>query len=263
MNSAKKTKEKAFYIWEGIYKKFEEAPNYGEGFESDRWLRALKKKTLTMIKAPRNGYKEMLGEKNRNASLSILIATLLKDQKHISVLDFGGGLGIDYFQAIQNLPIKDRGRIDFHVVENERVCRLGKKLFGKIKKIKFSDSLPTSFKPDIIHISSSLPCVNEWQKLLEKFVKYKPRYFLFLDLHAGNFPTYASVQNYYGSKMPCWFFNLNQVIKLMDKLGYKPLFVSRFVGYYLGIQQEAPQGNFPKKFRAGHTYNLLFSKNRR
>jgi hypothetical protein len=63
--------------------------------------------------------------------------------------------------------------------------------------------------------------------------------------------------------MACWFFNVNDVVGVLYKLGYKLSFKSRFIGPYLGIEQEAPQDNFPKKFRIGHSYNLLFAKNQR
>jgi len=73
-------------------------------------------------------------------------------------------------------------------------------------------------------------------------------YILLADVPAGKMPTYATVQNYYGSKIPHWFFNLNEMINAMAAIKYKLLFKSAYIGKRLGIEQPMPQDNFPELY---------------
>lgn len=83
---------------------------------------------------------------------------------------------------------------------------------------------------------------------------------LFTDLTAGKIPTYVSVQNYYDSKIPVWFFNIDEILKEVEKLGFKVALCSPRLSPFFGKLQEIPQNNFPEKYRLKNSCNLLISK---
>jgi len=112
-------------------------------------------------------------------------------------------------------------------------------------------------------LCSSLQYVEDWKGLIGDLARYGAEYLLLVDLPAGDIPTYATVQNYYESKIPYWFFNVKDVIDSVTGAGFKLLFKSTYIGERLGKEQPLPQKNFPEEYRAGDSCNLLFGKDKR
>jgi putative methyltransferase (TIGR04325 family) len=128
--------------------------------------------------------------------------------------------------------------------------------------VTFHSSLPDEIeKVDIVHIESALQYINEWQKILADLARYAPEFYLFTNLPAGDIPTYATTQQYYGSRIPYWFFNLDEVVTVISNLGYSLVFQSAFIHRILDKEQKYPQANFPEHLRLGHSCNLLFRRN--
>lgn len=247
------------YIWEGVYKNFSEVPVCGEGYEGERWASAsLSKitKYLALAKTP-GTVSEVVAY---NASLLPFLTALVSQQAgKVRILDFGGGLGFTYLPVIHSLT--GSASVDYHIVENENICTLGAQVFGNNERIHFHSALTDDLRDmDIVHLGSSLHYVEQWQALIGKLSNLNPKYFLLTDLTAGDFPTYVTAQNYYGSKIPSWFFNITEVIDHMASRGFSLLFRSKHIGTYLGKQQECPQENFPNHLRIGHTCTLLFCR---
>ena len=116
---------------------------------------------------------------------------------------------------------------------------MGNKLFKYNKRIKFLSELPKTVSGiDIIHVGSALQYVENWRKMLKEFVRLKPSYILFTDLQAGDIPTYVTVQNYYDSKIPVWFFNISDIIKEFDGFNYKLVFKSTFRGSFFEKERD-------------------------
>lgn len=246
----------SFNIWEGIYNDFRECPSIGDGYESDTWVSRSAEKV-----------KKILDEAGQNKPVSsdpesllpFLTAMVLEKTKEISILDFGGGIGCTYMSVISRC--EKNHHIDFHIVESKKVCDEGTRIFKDDGRVHFYISLPPKTKTmDLVHLGSSIHYIEDWRSLLKKLSEYKPLYFLFEDVPAGAISTYATVQNYYGSKIPCWFFNIDEIICTMESLKFKLLYRSPYAGIYLGQKQKVPQNNFPEEYRIGDTCNLLFAK---
>ncbi len=246
-------------IWEGIYKSFKEAPVVGKGFNSDQWIRSSRKKALKLLANLKR--KKTIPEvvAYRTSLLPFLAALMNSKSGKIKILDFGGGLGITYIQVISSLVNNEN--IEYHIVENEKICKEAERIFRDDEKVHFHTSLPNnSNEVDIVHLSSSLHYIENWKELIIKLADYQPEYFVFVDLPAGDIPTYVTAQNYYESKIPVWFFNVNEVINVMSSVDFKLLFKSLFIATILGKEQEIPQDNFPKEYRLRNSCNLLFSR---
>jgi putative methyltransferase (TIGR04325 family) len=247
-------------IWEGVYKTFKDAPSSGAGFSGERWVQS----SLEKINAVRQDAQKkgtVLSVTQYRASLLPLVAAIaLNELKGVKILDFGGGIGFLYYQVLNGLPHTEN--FEFHIIEIDALCELGKQYFEDEQHIFFHPSLPREegLTFDIIHMGSSLHYYEEWEDLLSRLCRYQPRYFLFTDLPAGDIPTFATVQNYYTSKIPVWFFNIDEVINAMKRENYFLIFKSAFAATLLGQEREIPQDNFEERYRIGHTCNLLFAK---
>jgi putative methyltransferase (TIGR04325 family) len=111
------------------------------------------------------------------------------------------------------------------VIENEAVCLVGRRLYGPDDTITFMSALPGDIPAlDIVHCRSALQYVDDYQALLRRLLRYRPRFALFLELAAGNIPTYATAQlNLRGSVIACWFHSLDEIVGIARDEGYAPL----------------------------------------
>ncbi len=242
-------------LWQGIYRDFREVPASGRQFDGDIWIqktRAYTEATLAVAKKQGTIPTQVTGE---HMLLPLLAALVCKESNgEISVLDFGGGMGIAYSQLASSL-VNCRS-ITYHVVEREAVCEAGARLFENDKNINFLPQIPSvSPKLDIVYMSSALQYVEDYQGLLKKLTKLGSRYFFFVKLSAGDFPTYATAQqNVPGTTLPYWFINAGEIIEIMAASGYSLIYKS-------ALEQEYDQDNFPDEYRLGRACNLLFSRN--
>lgn len=247
------------HIWSGIYHTFSDVPLVGKGHEGDDWIQNSIKKATEAIELARKKQTVSPVAINRDTQLPLLVALFAVSQDSVTVLDFGGGLGMTYLSVIcaQEHP----ENVDYHILELGSICAAGRKLFRDDAHVHFHTELPDNIRSiDIVHVGSSLQYVEDWKGQLARLASYHPAYFLLEDLYAGEIPTYATAQYYYGSHMPCWFFNIHEVIGVMKSNGYRLQFRSTYMAKILGLEQESPQDNFPKSHRLGHACNLLFVK---
>jgi len=248
-------------IWEGVYASFDQCPDVGPGFESDRWVRQETDRINELLKTVKND-KAIPSVVSYRANLLPFLAAIgaaNSKENRISILDFGGGLGSTYISvaaACANGQV-----VDYHVVDSKSICQAGKRRFKDNPRLHFYDHLPDEIQAvDIICLSSSIQYIEDWKGLLREITKYDPQYILLADLPAGDISTYATVQNHYESKIPHWFFNVTEVIETMTSIDFSLLFKSSYDGTYLGKEQPMPQDNFSDEYQVGKSCNLLFSR---
>lgn len=247
-------KSDSFEIWSGVYKSFGETPSDGEGFESDQWLNASSKKIID-FKSELKSNKKI--NSFNNTVLHVVASLEYPKKGSLKILDFGGGLGITYLQLINSIP--DSEKIDFAIVEGKNVCERGAQTFPEDPRVRFLDSLPArSEKFDILHISSALQYIDQWKELINKLCSYRAKYFVFSDLPAGSAETYATVQQYYDSKISCWFFSEDDVLQEMSNNNYDLIHASLFDAKILGKFSRYPMGNFEDRYQIGKSKNYIF-----
>jgi putative methyltransferase (TIGR04325 family) len=248
-------------IWEGVNRNFTEVTIVGQGFDGETWIGNSLKKIIKMseevagegvLLPPASNYRECL--------LPLIAAMNYNDYGTVRILDFGGGIGFTYYQTIHALTHTEG--IEYHIVERESVCEAGKKFF-RTKKPKpiFLTKLPvTPDKYDIIHLGSSIHYVEEWKQLLAKLCELSLKYLLLVDVPAGNIPTFATAQYYYGSRVPVWFFDIEEILHTVRSFGYEMTYKSVLQPTILGTEQELPMQNFENKYRLKQACNLLFKR---
>lgn len=208
---------KPFYIWEGSYPDFQSAAANakGAGFGSDVYRKRSLQAATECLAALKSDQPIPIPafHKQRSTHLPLTVAMMLGDKEQINILDFGGGLGIGNMTLAESMPA-DLKRIDYTIVEVLEVCQSGMNLHAG-GGVMYTSDLPTATKFDLIHAASSVQYVVHWQDLIAKFSVLKPEYILLSDVFAGAIKSYVTLQNYYESRIPHWFFEFKRTIRYL------------------------------------------------
>lgn len=245
----------SFQIWNGIYCNLQSVPKIGCGFDSQKWLEVSRQNLKIINQNSVDGS----GLALNTTPLHLVVPVLCKSGCVLSILDFGGGLGLTYTHLMSvsagNTSFK------FTVVEGEKVCKEGRRIFKDNENIEFITALPSRKKSfDIVHLGSSIQYIDCWQSLLSELASYEPNYIVFSDVPAASIPTFATSQKYYDSEIPCWFFNEKEFCEHITGLGYELIFQSLYEGNILGRYKGYPLENFPQKYQIGKSRNYIFRK---
>ena len=91
--------DQPFFIWEGVYREWNEAPKEGRGFASPKWLAS----QVSEVESQLNGAEEshdLYASFSRDNVLAAVTATLWPRKSRVKILDFGGGLATTFFLII-------------------------------------------------------------------------------------------------------------------------------------------------------------------
>ena len=249
---------KPFYIWEGVYDSFQaaEQDQAGPGFRGDTYKERTRAAAQSCLAALRAGNPIPQFHKQRSTFLPVTVIMMLGGLERIRVLDFGGGLGIGYMTLVESI---DRfiDRIDYEIVELPEICDLGQKMLD----VKFLPDLSSVAGCDLLHSASSMQYVYNWKDLVKTFSMLQPKYILLSDVFAGAINTFATLQNYYESKIPHWFLNLDELLNEFSGHGYRLAMKSYATSRRLDSEDMLPMDNFPEKCRLKQTLHLLLERN--
>ena len=240
------------YVWRGIYPRLRDVPRRGSGFDGTAWL-ATCQRYLHWVKVRGELGRTIPGEVTGRHVLLPLVVACIGGSEPVRVLDFGGGLAIDYLLLSQ--ATGGAANVEFHVVESRPLVDAGARLFESDGRVNFHAELPASLPGlDLLHISTALQYVDDYSGLLTSLIAYRPRYVLMADLPAGDIPTFATAQvNVRGSVIPSWFFNAREIIALVESGGYRVAFKSV-------SEQRIDLGNFPSSHQIARSCHLLFTR---
>jgi putative methyltransferase (TIGR04325 family) len=164
---------------------------------------------------------------------------------------------------LEAVPNANR-KIIYEIVELEKVFKEGV-IFGEKYNLPiiFHNDIPKKKSFDLIFCSSSLQYIKEWKSLIKKFAQTGAKTILLSDIFCGKFPTsFVSIQNYYESKIPHWFFSTSDLINEFLKNGYELALHTEATGKRAGIDDYLPMSNFPKSHQILTTSHLLFLKSK-
>lgn len=249
-----------FHIWEGIYGSFAEARAEGAGFDGPTHKARATDAARVALEAVRSGRPIPLILKQRSAVLPPVVACCLSESPSIRILDFGGGLGIGCLTLLESVP-QIASKLDYQVVDLPEVCNSGRVLFDDAKNITFTETLPpVGPLVTIVYSSSAIQYVDSWREVIEKLAAYRADYILLSDVFAGNVETFCSLQTYYDSKIPQWFFNIDDLVGSLAAGGYRLQMKTRAVVTLLDRDDGPPMDNFPATHRIPETLHLLFRR---
>jgi putative methyltransferase (TIGR04325 family) len=178
----------------------------------------------------------------------------------ISVLDFGGGLALEFLRLhAAKFPTQ---QLRFCVIETPTLCRTGKLFFRSEPGVRFRATLPTDGQSvNIFHAANSLHYLRDWKGFLVRASRLNPELLVFPGVMAGPIPTFGSLQCYYGDKLPVWFWNDTEFIAFVEGLGYECVLRSPSEARYFGRVRDLPMSNFPPSHRLQRKCDLVFRRN--
>ncbi|NQV99224.1 MAG: methyltransferase, TIGR04325 family [Rhodospirillales bacterium] len=247
-------------IWSGVYSSFAESGGDQTVFDQAHWLESV---TATA----KQKSKEMSDSKTGIPSLAItqdyilpVVATLTQIyRKQLKILDFGGGLASSYLDVMA--CIQNSEDLEFHIVEVDSLINKAKTLLPDESQLFFHTSLPVLDDIGIVHIGSALQYIEDWKGLITKLAEYNADTFILAHLPAGDIPnSFVTLQSYYGHRIPCWFWNIADIVDHMDTVGYELSFKSRHLVKILGKVGALPMAALPEEYRLEDFCQLIFAK---
>jgi len=241
-----------FHVWEGLFESFREAEAYGKGFADDEWVERVRDRLVELRRAPdleRAAVHEYL--------LPGLVAAVSQPGQTLTVVDFAGGVGIEYEQV--RAALGEQVSLSYHVVDQPEVCEAGRELHAGDDAIRFHsdlDSLPAG--ADVVHVGSALQYFDDWPVLVARLAQLVPQRFLLSDLYAGTFDSFVTLQNLYGSRVPFRFLNIDEVVEAFAGAGYELVLRTRYYRRVLGKLGPLPMENFEASRRLDYPSHLMF-----
>jgi putative methyltransferase (TIGR04325 family) len=240
------------FFWRGVYRSFGEVPAKGRGFRNTIWLESARTTAEQWLKMSRRERKLCRDIPLVHSLLPMLAALKLQEGKTFRILDFGGGMGVGYIAMVGCLA--EHQAIEYHIVDNAETCEIGEALFRSEAQLHFHSVVPTDLRDvSVVYFSTSLQYVEDYPGLLRQLAGLRPKFFLFVKLQAGDNPTYVSGQLNFEDQsiVPCWFFNMEELLILMRSLHYELVFRSTTDRTY-------DMSNFESRYQVSRYCNLVF-----
>lgn len=246
---------KKFNIWEGVFSSFADARAEiaGLGFNGDVYRTRATSVARECLAALRSGKPIPTFHKQRSTLLPPVAAMMVEQDRPLRILDFGGGLGIGYMVLSES--IIDVGNVQYTIVEVPGICEEGR---GLLPEITYIDSLPEQGQFDLIHSASALQYIEDWRGVVRLLCSYRAKTILLSDVFAGDVPGFVTLQNYYGSRIPHWILNINELLEFLASLNYKLVMRTYVSSRRLDVEDTLPMDNFPESHRLEQTQHLLF-----
>lgn len=164
----------------GDYDNWEAAYNDCEGYESENILNTVSSAINKVIEGEaaweRDGYLFYEPKYVYCLCAAILRCAVQNENKGVRILDIGGALGSTYFQNRHYLA--DVKNIEYVVAEQDNFADYGHQNLENevLKFIRSTDHWEKQKRFDIVLLSGSLQCIEQYEEIISKINRAKPRY---------------------------------------------------------------------------------------
>ena len=248
-------------IWEGVFDTFSSAflAAKGQLFESALYLSRAREAIRACIESTNSGQPMPDFHVQRATYLVSIVATSLAQREQVSVLDFGGGLGIGYLVCCDRIPAA-RSALAYKIVDLPEICAAGEEFFAESSHVDFAQEIHPSDagRFEVAFTASALQYMPDWRVAVSEIASLRAPLVLLSDVFAGDIRPFVTLQLYHGSKTPHWFLNLDELVNVMEQHGYVLLLKDVSRGTRHGVIDRLPMDNFPKERRIPFAWQLLF-----
>jgi putative methyltransferase (TIGR04325 family) len=144
------------------------------------------------------------------------------------------------------------------IVELSPVADEGRRLLPGA--VSYVETWPADGTFDLIHAASALQYVDDWRQVLESLARYRADFMLLSDVFAGAIPTFVTLQNYYGSRIRHWFWNLDELLEACSGASYAQVMKTFAAGRRLEMVDTLPMDHFPETHRLEQSLHLLLQR---
>jgi putative methyltransferase (TIGR04325 family) len=163
------------------------------------------------------------------AILAFLLLVCSKQKHSLNIIDFGGGLGSNYFQNIKLLRHLSTTSIFWGVVEQKAFAKLGLEQF-QTEQLKFfssiDDALSSPPKCDAVIFTGSLQNIAQPYALLDKVINANidiiamDRMLVSSAASDAVFVQHPDPKIYYSATYPVWCFSKDRFVAHLNTKGY-------------------------------------------
>jgi putative methyltransferase (TIGR04325 family) len=242
--------------FKGNFKNFDEVKSLVTNYDSNKIinkvLKAYKNSEKSSYLIDRDG--EILKKKNQNFQLLNEMTHIINKSKFNCVIDYGGSLA-NFVRNNKNYLRKYN--IVWIVIDNERICSLGKKII-KTDNIYFFDNLNKAYqfilKKNLIVnfflFGSSIQYIQGFEKILKKIRLLNVR-----NIVIDRQPVLRNKTTKYAiQKIPFWVGNFSYAVKLYKSQSLINMFIKN--GYFLVNRLNA----FGDQFKDGEYKSFIFKQ---
>ncbi len=162
---------------------------------------------------------------NTIMSYAFVLALATRKKSKLTILDWGGGIGLYYLISNVLLP---EVKIEYYCHDTPLLCRLGRELSPEVK---FYEDPANVFKRqyDLVLSSSSLQYFENWREVVCKLAAATRQY-----LYVTRLPIVHKVKSFvvihklyrnkiygYNTEFLLWFFNRQDFLKCVERAGMK------------------------------------------
>ena len=245
--------------WGGVYPSFHAATSavVGSGFYGDVWRTRSLAAASECLEALEAGRPIPQFHKQRSVLLPAVAATMMATRDRLRILDFGGGLGIGYMVLVEDIP-HAASRVDYTIVDVPSVGDERPRLLPWA--VRYMDALSGEEGFDLVYAASALQYVENWRMALGALLDYRADFILLSDVFAGDIPTFVTLQNYYGSRIRHWFWNLEELLEVCSAAGYTLVMKTFTTGRRFALGDTLRMDHFPKTHRLEQSLHLLLHR---
>ena len=170
--------KKGFYV-QGDYASWEEAKKHADGYDNQVILDKVYRATLEVMngKAKYERDSVVFYDTAYTYHLLTLIGVICSLKDTINVVDVGGALGSLYWQNKDFLDVYEGKNILWEIVEHPNYVKCGREKIQH-EKINFWDDLSDIQRADIVIFSGVLQCIKDYEVMVKKAIKLRPKYIL-------------------------------------------------------------------------------------
>ncbi len=245
-------------LWKGVFKDFQEANGDKNVFNENIWITKQQVKVLDFLKNMQEPSKENIVVTPKYP-LDVMAALILSEKNEVSILDFGGGMGLQYLDLINKIP--KYNNIFYSIIEEKNVVKSVPEELQYFFNLSFYDDFSVVSKNfDILFMGGVLQYIEDWKNLLKILVKKtNSKYLIFGDLLIGDIPSFVTHQLFYGKKISVHMINKIIFMDFLNELGFEPIYFSNFDSIYF-INNELPNDLLPISHKIKKSINIIFKK---